>query len=1209
MARAPLVGSIGFGIEVDDSKFIQQLRRAGERGRRELQGVSTEADRMEDELRKAGAAGERAMKGLARDADRAADQMQRAQRNANALRNTVSGLALGAAFAVGVKTVAEFGQAMSTVEAVTGATGSSLTALEAKAKALGATTRFSATQAAEGMIYLARAGFNADQVLASIEGTLNLAQAGALGLGDAADIASNILQGFQLDVAETGRLVDIMAKAANSSNTDIRQLGDAMKYVGPVATGLGVSVEETTAAVSALSDAGLQATLAGTGLRKVLLSLEVPTTRGQAALKRLGIAADEVKVSQVGLANALSRLKEAGLSSQDAKDIFGLIGLPAFQVLDSSIEKVERLTDAYQNAEGTAAKMARVMDDNLNGALLGAKSRLEALILALADAGAEDALIVALDGLSKLLTLAADNADILQAAIIALAVRAILPLAIAVGRSAVASVVALQAQLVVLNAIAGRTTGVLQLATVAARGAFVALGPMTLAIAAAAAAYVALARDAEKADRAIGKADAALDKYRSTLEGIDTDTKALRQAQIRLRDAIESQGPAAQATARLEVDAIQQRIDANRRLSEVYRAQIAAQIAIAQQAVSNDIAPVEVRGAGVGGLRQSGSSPADIAKAVEAYRQKTREEIDRALAKEKPLTKEQREFAIVDADRREAEERLKSLQDAYKALNDERRKAAGLGGDFRELLEGPVVSKSDIDAATLGEAEQEALEAELEKISRIKQDITDAEREGRADLVKLRKEELAVSEKIVAQLEAGRSIEFAQDFAKPPKADTKKTPEDEALKSAQREVEKLGQDYTKTYQTAREEVEAWKQQQLDAIQLVAKTEDERAALREKVFALEQEKLDELLIAELEADNLAYEAASRKAQAARDFIAARDDEIALQIAQARGDEKEIKRLEAKIDRQQRINAALEAGLSITEAIARADEEISRIKAGQFSEAEEARKAFVEGLSSDVSSALSNAIRSGDYGNIFQEVINSAAARGLENAINDLADEIANMFGNIVFGANGSGGLIGDVFGMAGDIAGDTAETAAEAAATASVTALSAAATAGATAATASASADTAQAAAAAAAATALGAVMAAAQAAAVALAQVSASSGASTVASALSFGGGRARGGPVQPGKFYEVNEGGIAEMLRIGRRNFLMPGAAGQVTPLATSRIPGPSDRTVAKIHLSVQGTGNREIEQAVDAGVQRAVRIARAQAGPAAAEFQTRKV
>lgn len=1208
MARAPIVGGVGFEITVDDSKFIQQLRRAGERGKRELQGVTTEADRMEDELRKAGAAGERAMKGLARDADRAADQMQRAQRSANALRNTVSGLALGAAFAAGVKTVAEFGQAMSTVEAVTGATGQALVALEAKAKALGATTRFSATQAAEGMIYLARAGFNSDQVLASIEATLQLAQAGALGLGDAADIASNILQGFQLDVAETGRLVDIMAKAANSSNTDIRQLGDAMKYVGPVATGLGVSVEETTAAVSALSDAGLQATLAGTGLRKVLLSLEVPTTRGQAALKRLGIAADEVKVSQVGLANALSRLKEAGLSSQDAKDIFGLIGLPAFQVLDSSIEKVERLTDAYQNAEGTAAKMAATMDDNLNGAILGAQSRMEALILALADAGAGQALIKALEGLSKLLSIAADNADILQAAIIALAVRAILPLAIAVGTKAVASVVALQAQLVVLNAIAGRTTGVLQLATVAARGAFVALGPMTLAIAAAAAAYVALARDAEKADRAIGKADDALAKYRSTLEGIDKDTLALRQAQIRLRDAIESQGPAAQAAARLEVDAVQQRIAANKRLAAVYKAQIAAQIAVAQQAVSQ-ITENDIRGSNYVALKARGASDSEIRAEVEAYRKRAREEIDRALARERPLTKDQREFAIVDADRREAEERLKSLQDAYKALNDERRKAAGLGGDFRDLLEGPVVSKSDIDAATLGEAEQEALEAELEKRARLMRDIADAEAAGRKDIVKLREDELAITDKIIEQLEAGRSIEFAQDFAKPPKADTKKTPEDEALKSAQREVEKLGQDYTKTYQTAREEVEAWKQQQLAAIQLVAKTEDERAALREKVFALEQEKLDELLIAELQADNLAYEAASRKAQAARDFIAARDDEIALQIAQARGDEKEIKRLEAKIDRQQRINAALEAGLSITEAIARADEEISRIKAGQFSEAEEARRAFVEGLSGDVSSALSNAIRSGDYGNIFQEVINSAAARGLENAINDLADEIANMFGNIVFGANGSGGLIGDVFGAAGDIAGNTAETAAEAAATASVTGLGSAA-AGAAAATSGLATGGASAAAAASAlAPALAAVTLAAQAAAAALASAGASSGASTVASALSFGGGRARGGPVQPGKFYEVNEGGIAEMLRIGRRNFLMPGAAGQVTPLATSRIPGPSDRTVAKIHLSVQGTGNREIEQAVDAGVQRAVRIARAQAGPAAAEFQTRKV
>jgi uncharacterized protein YoaH (UPF0181 family) len=498
----------------------------------------------------------------------------------------------------------------------------------------------------------------------------------------------------------------------------------------------------------------------------------------------------------------------------------------------------------------------------------------------------------------------------------------------------------------------------------------------------------------------------------------------------------------------------------------------------------------------------------------------------------------------------------------------------------------------------------------MEKRARLVRDIADAEAAGRADIVKLRKEELDITDKIIEQLGAGRSIEFAQDFAKPKKAEKAgKTPEDEALKNAQREVEKLGQDYTKLYQTAREEVEAWKQTQLAAIDLVGKTEDERAALRQKVFDLEAEKLDEILIAELKADNEAFDAASRKAAAIRETLAARDDEIALQIAQARGDEAQVKALEAKMDRQRRINELLAEGLSVTEAIARADEEIARLKAGEFSKAEEARRAFVEGLSADTSAALLNAIRSGDYGNVFQEVINSSAARGLEDAVNQLADEFANFLGNIFLGANGSGGILGDVFGMAGDIAGDTGEAAAQATAAASVTGLGAAATGAATSTSALASSGASAAAAAAGLAPALAAVTLAAQSAAAALASAGTSSGASTVASALSFGGGRARGGPVQPGKFYEVNEGGIAEMLRIGRRNFLMPGAAGMVTPLATSRLPGPSDRTVAKIHLSVQGTGNQEIQRAVDAGVQRAVRIARAQAGPAAAEFQTRKV
>src|SRR5690554_5207658 len=178
-----------------------------------------------------------------------------------------------------INLMADFGQEMSTVRAITGATDAQFEQLQNTARELGATTRFSASEAAAGIQFLARAGFEVDDILASIEGTLQLAQAGAMGLAEAADIASNVLTGFRLNAAETSRVVDVLALASNSSNTNVSQLGQAMSMVAPVAAGLGVSVEEASAAIGALSDAGIQSSRAGTGLRRVLSSLESPSSK------------------------------------------------------------------------------------------------------------------------------------------------------------------------------------------------------------------------------------------------------------------------------------------------------------------------------------------------------------------------------------------------------------------------------------------------------------------------------------------------------------------------------------------------------------------------------------------------------------------------------------------------------------------------------------------------------------------------------------------------------------------------------------------------------------------------------------------------------------------------------------------------------------------------------------------------------------------
>jgi len=436
---------------------------------------------------------------------------------ADSLRSSALALATVAGATAGVRVLADFAQAMSTVKAVSQATESQFEALEARARSLGATTRFSATQAAEGMLFLARAGFETDEILGSIEGTLKLAQAGNLDLGRAADIASNVLQGFRLEVSETARVVDVLALAANSSNTDVGQLGEAMKYAAPVAAGLGVGVEDTAAAVSALSDAGLQAEMAGTGLRRVMIGLEKQSSQGEKVLKKYGLTMEDVSLSATGsLANSLERLAEAGVTTADAITLFGLRGGPAFEVLQSSIPKVRELTGAYEEAGGTASRIAEIMDENLNGALLATRSRLEELVLALGDAGAEDGLIIALEGLQQLLVIAAENADVLSIALIALTIKALLPMAASIGGRVLPLLGTLSTSLQLLTVRGGAALVTTQ--ALAGGMSLLAASLPTLAIIAAAGAFIALARDAREGREVIDDAKRAIEGMNAALE-------------------------------------------------------------------------------------------------------------------------------------------------------------------------------------------------------------------------------------------------------------------------------------------------------------------------------------------------------------------------------------------------------------------------------------------------------------------------------------------------------------------------------------------------------------------------------------------------------------------------------------------------------------------------------------------------------------------
>lgn len=354
----------------------------------------------------------RGLDGMANSSDRAAGSMTGMERTVMRAAASLAAMVVSVqALRGGISTLAGYGQEMSTVQAITQATSAEFRALSAEAQRLGSTTRFSASEAAQGMAFLARAGFSAEEALAATEGTLTLAQSGALGLGQAADIASNVLTGFRLEVDQTARVVDVLSFTANNANTTVGQLGEAMSMVAPVAAGLGVSVEESAAAIAALSDAGIQSTRAGTGLRRVLSTLESPTAAAEAILSDLGLTTNDVRVSSVGLTAALQALAGAGIDTGTALELFGDRGGPAFEVLSSSIPTVISMNSELQNAEGTAQRIATTMDSNLNGALLAVRSAAEAVTLsfgALSGTGMEDTAL----GVASSLRLVAENADI-----------------------------------------------------------------------------------------------------------------------------------------------------------------------------------------------------------------------------------------------------------------------------------------------------------------------------------------------------------------------------------------------------------------------------------------------------------------------------------------------------------------------------------------------------------------------------------------------------------------------------------------------------------------------------------------------------------------------------------------------------------------------------------------------------------------------------
>lgn len=274
------------------------------------------------------------------------------------------------------KVGSDFEAAMSRVGAISGATGKEFKMLEKTAMELGKTTVFSASEAAEGMQYLAMAGYDANEIVAAMPGVLNAAAAGQVELGTAADITSNVLSGFGLQASETGRVADVLTKAFTSSNTSMESLGETMKYAAPIARAAGFSLEETAAAAGILGDAGIQGSQAGTTLRGVMLRLVNPPKQAAEALDQLGVSVTDSEGKMKPLHQIIGELSEATEGMTDAQKtaiISQIAGQNAasglLAIMDAGPEKIKAFTEELENSGGTAERVANEQIDNLQGDL------------------------------------------------------------------------------------------------------------------------------------------------------------------------------------------------------------------------------------------------------------------------------------------------------------------------------------------------------------------------------------------------------------------------------------------------------------------------------------------------------------------------------------------------------------------------------------------------------------------------------------------------------------------------------------------------------------------------------------------------------------------------------------------------------------------------------------------------------------------------
>jgi TP901 family phage tail tape measure protein len=325
--------------------------------------------------------------------------------------SAVATTALTTAVAISVKTFASFEQEMSKVKALTGATDKDFKRLEATARELGKTTKFTAKESAEAMSQLALAGRDTNQIIDTMPGLLDLAAASQLGLAESAELTTDALGLFDLEASRSSNVADLLAKTQATSKTNIRDLGEALKKSGLSAKSFGLSIEETSGILGQFAEIGFRGELAGTGLKRLLDDLRTNSKR----LSEFGVSVFDAEGKLKSFNDILVNFEEVldGANDKQKSSIIAAVGSTFAQktlraALTATSSKISEYTDEISRNSGEAKKMANVMLDNVSGSFTKFKSALSEVLIQIGEKFAPT-IRKALDGATKFLQRSGDE--------------------------------------------------------------------------------------------------------------------------------------------------------------------------------------------------------------------------------------------------------------------------------------------------------------------------------------------------------------------------------------------------------------------------------------------------------------------------------------------------------------------------------------------------------------------------------------------------------------------------------------------------------------------------------------------------------------------------------------------------------------------------------------------------------------------------------